>query len=191
MMEVACIIATVCRILWVVSALRSLHHLVQQAHQGGQFGENGLLVELLGAGPAAALDQPQGLGRGLMELLVQGLDLAAQGLDRLVLHPRLVVQPLAQSAGRGVLAAGELRAGIEGVAEVGGPPVVGRLGGLNLIEHGGRLGGGLFGILDTHDIDRHCDTEQKHGSQCQRYPDSHHLIDAFAHGHPPLSFLKI
>ena len=84
-----------------------------------------------------------------MELLVEGFNLGAQGADGSVAHRVLAVEPLAQGTGSGVHAAGEFRAGVEGVAEVGGPLVVGHLGLHGPIQQIGGLLGGILRILNT------------------------------------------
>ena len=109
--------------------------IVQLAHQGGQVGLDGLLIVAPGLGRAGR-HQVQHVVRRLVQRLMQRLHLAAQAEDLGVVGPRLSVDPLAQHTGGGVLTAGELGTGVQGVAQVRGPFIVGRLSCLSPAQQG-------------------------------------------------------
>ena len=128
------------------------HHLVQQAHQSGQIDANSILEIGLGLCQIGAA-QTEDIGGGLMELLVERLQLPAELVDLLVICGKLgVIEPLAQDALGVVGAAGKLGVGVEGVAEVCGPLVVGGLRVLALIQQLVGPGGGRLRVLDRKSV---------------------------------------
>ena len=162
-------------------------HLVQLAHQNRQIALDLVLVVapgLLGIG----LQQVQHVDGGLVELLVQGLHLAAQLQDGGIVRVCRAIDPLAQHTGVRRRAAGELRAGVQRVAEIAGPLVV---GGLRLMAAGQQGRSLLIGSLcpvhaDDADGDHHA--EQQHGEQRAGHPDPYASVDTLTHG-VPLFFL--
>ena len=164
------------------------HHLVQMAHQGADVGQNGLLIIVLGLG-GTGFQQVQHVGGGLVNLLVEGLHLAAESQDSGIVRLRVAVEPLAQGAGGGVNAAGELASGIEGVAEVAGPAVVGGFRRLGPLEQGRRLGVGILNALDAQDVGCGHKAEQQHGGQGRHRADPHGSFDAFLHSYVSSHFV--
>ena len=142
----------------VLQGAPPVHYLVQQAHQCGEIAQDGLLIIALRLGGIGG-HQVQNILGGLMQLLVQGLQLTAQLVDGGVVHAGLSVEPLAQHAGGGVLAAGELGTGVQGVAQIAGPLVMGHLGGQRPVQHGAGLNAALLGSVYPNDVDRNHDTE--------------------------------
>ena len=166
----------------VVGLGLQLHHLVQLAHQGGDVGEDGLLIVVLRLG-GIGLQLVQHLDGGLVDLLMQGLQLTAQGQNGGVVGLRVAIEPLAQGASGGVRAAGELRSGIEGVAEVAGPAVVGGLRRLGPLKEGGGLRVAALNGLDAQDVGRGHKTEQQDGDKGRDRADPYGSLDAFSHTH--------
>ena len=127
------------------------HALVQLAHQGGDIGQDGFLIIVLSLG-GAGFQQSQNMGGGLVDFLMQGLQLVAQGQDGGVGDFFVSVDPLAQGAGGGIGAAGELGPGIEGVAQAAGPAVVGGLRPLGPLEQFGGLGVFVLDALNPQNV---------------------------------------
>ena len=166
-----------------------LHNLVQQAHQIGEVDLDRLLIVLLRPAVAVFIHPQHHVGRSV-ELLVQRLDLGAQGLNLTVRQAHLRVKPLTQHTARMVLAAGKLRAGVQRVAQVGRPLVMGRLRLLNLLQHIGSPDAVVLGPLNAQNI--HCghSAEQENRHNGARNADSDRSFDAFTHGVGPPSLFS-
>ena len=116
-----------------------------------------------------------------MEGLVQRLNLAAQGLNGGILELLLAVEPLAQGAGGGVHAAGELCAGVEGVAEVAGPFIVGDFRPLGAVQEGAGLDAGVLGAVDADDVHGGHAAEEQHSDDGGGHTDPDGSFDASTH----------
>ena len=167
------------------------HDLVQLAHQGGDVGQDGFLVVVLGLG-GAGFQQAQHMGGGLVNFLMQGLQLAAQGRNGGVADFLAPVNPLAQGAGGGIGASGELGPGVKGVAEVAGPFIMGGLRSLGPLEQLGGLGVGVLDALNAQNVGCGHKAEQQDGGHGGDGTGPHGFLNAFLHVHKlcilPLGF---
>ena len=116
---------------------------------------------------------------------MERLDLGAQGVDRTVVQIDIAVQPLAQHTAGVIQAAGELRPGVQGIAQVGSPLVVGHLRPLDLIQHGRGLDAELLGALNAQDVGGGHAAEQQHGDDRADNPDHNGSSNTFTHGIDP------
>ena len=157
-----------------------LHHLVQHPHQLGEILLDGGLIIALGAA-GVAIQPSQNLGGRLVKLLVEGLHLAAQLEYLFIIGAGLAIEPLAQHAGGGVDAAGKFRSGVQGVAQVAGPLVMGGFRLLGPVQHIAGRCALLLAAFDGQDVHRHHNAEHQHRQEGHRYPNADRTLDAFFH----------
>ena len=173
------------RLAFGIGFAQQVYYLIQLAHQGGQVAlDNVLIVKLRLLG--AVLLHVQYVSGGLVQFLVQGLHFAAQAEDLLILRACFAVDPLAQHAGVGGGAACELRPGIQGVAEVSGPFVMGRLRLVAAVQQVVGLGVGFLGPVGADDVNCDCHAEHQHGNQRAGHPNPYASLDALTHDLIPL-----
>ena len=167
---------------FVVGGGFHFHDLVQLAHQGGDIGQDGFLIVVLGLG-GAGFQQSQHVGGGLVDFLVQGFQLVAQSQDGGIGDFLVPVDPLTQGAGGGVGAAGELGPGVEGIAEAAGPAVVGGFRPLGPLKQFGGLGIGGLDALNPQDVGGGHKAEQQDGGQGCDCTGPNGFLDALFHVH--------
>ena len=164
------------------------NHLVQNTHQAGDIGLNGLLVIILCLS-GIPFQHFQDLGGGLMNLLMQRLQLGAQGEHGFVFGLGVAVNPLTEGAGSWVDAAGEAASCIEGVAEISGPFVVSGFRALGPFQKGKGLCSCPLNTLDTQNIASGYKAEQQDRCQSRRGTNEHTSFDTFSHQHSYVSSL--
>ena len=82
-----------------------------------------------------------------------------------------------------------VNSGIQGVAQISGPLVVGHLRLQDLVEHSGGLDVVLLGAFNAQDVDRSYAAEQQHGDQRTDHANHNRFFDTGTHEiGPPCSF---
>ena len=156
-----------------------LDHLVQLSHQSGQIGLDGVLIIGLGPGRAGGHHLLH-LAHGLVELLVDGLDLIPKGQNLLVVRPGFPIDPLAQDA-LGIVRPREAPPGVQGVAQVAGPLVMGGFGGLGPVQQGDCTGIPRLHPVDPDQIEGGYSAEQQNGQKRCGDPIKYHGFNTFSH----------
>ena len=168
------------RVFRHADGLLPFNHFVQGGHQRSQGWLNLALEALLRRGGIEGVLLQQ-LARRLMERVVQRFNNLHLCDDLRVVTLLVSVEPLAQGAAGIVQASGKLRTGIERIAQVAGPAVVGRFCAVGPAEQ-------IVGVLrrgvrpfDQTDIGQNHDTEKQRSQYTGANANQYRAFDTCKH----------